>query len=310
MELTKILTVKPLDFDQKWNEWLKEIKDVKNHIEIVNEETTGYGKRISFYYDSVANTKIFAIMYLRLDSDKPTVIYYHGHNSYIEDPNNVWHAVNLLDAGYSVCAIDMRFQGDRVKDNNEYRYTNHPSVCYNIDDIDTCYSKRLDQDALKIIDIISDGNIFPNIKNRGIMLAGPSQGGGLSIMAAALTPHKILAVVSDVPSDCAIKDRILNREGKYGVILDFIQKHPNLKEKVLNNQDYFDCINMADKIKCPILFSVGTNDTICPPKYFYHAYEKITSEKELIKYEGYGHGGFEEIHLPKKITFLDKHIDK
>ena len=71
----------------------------------------------------------------------------------------------------------MRFQGDRVKDNNEYRFKDFPSVCYNIDDLETCYTKRLDQDALKIIDIIADANIFPNIKNRGIMLAGPSQGG-------------------------------------------------------------------------------------------------------------------------------------
>ena len=302
-----ILTKKPLDFDVKWNQWLKEVEDVKNHIEIVDTEITGYGKKISFYYDSVANTKIYAILYLRLDSDKPTIIYYHGHNSFIEQDYNVWHCVNLLDAGFSVCAIDMRFQSEKVQDNNPYIYKEYPSACYNIDDLESCYMKRLDQDALKIIDIIRDPNIFENIKNRGIMLAGPSQGGGLSIMAASLTKHKIAAVVADVPSDCALINRVINREGKYGVIDDFLKDHPELKEKVFENLNYFDCINMAEKIKCPILFSVGLDDKICPPKYFYLAYEKIKSAKELIKYEGYGHGGFEEKHLPLKINFLNKY---
>ena len=308
MEECKLLGERPLDFDERWNKWLKEISDVKNHIEIESEEITGYGKKICFYYDSVANTKIFAILYLRLDSDKPTVIYYHGHGSHIEEDHNVWHAVNLLDAGFSVCAIDMRFQGDRVKDNNEYRFKDFPSVCYNIDDLETCYTKRLDQDALKIIDIIADANIFPNIKNRGIMLAGPSQGGGLSIMAAAMTPHHIKAVVSDVPSDCAIRNRIVNREGKYTPIQDFVIKHPELKDVAYHNMDYFDCIYMAERIKCPMFFSVGLLDQICPPKYFLHAYNKMNCVKELIEYPGYGHGGFEEIHLPKKIAFLNKYL--
>lgn len=302
------LTTKPKDFDERWSKWLEEVKNVKNHIEIVEEKEEGYGKKISFYYDSVANTKIFAILYLRLDSDKPTIIYYHGHNSYVEQDFNVWHATNLLDAGFSVCAIDMRFQGTRVKDDNDYRYKEYPSVCYNIDDLETCYSKRLDQDALKIVDIIADKDIFPNIKNRGIMLAGPSQGGGLSMMVASFTPHHIKAVLSDVPSDCCIQNRIVNKEGKYGVIKDFLEEHKELNDTVMKNQDYFDCINMAERIKAPIMFSIGTNDSICPPRYFMLAYAKIKAPKELIPYEGYGHGGFEELHLPKKINFINEHI--
>ena len=32
----------------------------------------------------------------------------------------------------------------------------------------------------------------------------------------------------------------------------------------------------------------------------------MQGEKEIHLYEGYGHGGFEEIHLPKKIAFAVK----
>ena len=118
--------------------------------------------------------------------------------------------------------------------------------------------------------------------------------------------YEVKVSLSDVPSDCAIKDRIINREGKYTVIDDFLTDHPELKEVVMKNQDYFDVINMADKIKASVIASVGSIDNICPPKYFMKAYELIKSEKHLDIYDGYGHGGFEEIHLPKKIEFAKK----
>lgn len=303
----KISTIKPSDFDARWAKWKKEVHDIPNHIDIIEEEITLWGKKIKFFYDSVADTKIFAIMYLRLDSDKPTVAYYHGHMSYIEDPNNDWHCMNLVAGGYSVCAIDMRFQNGRVEDKNEYRFKEYPSACYNIDDLENCYNKRLDQDALKIIDIIKDPKCFKNLENRGVLVAGPSQGGGLSMMVAAMADINILCSLSDVPSDCAIKDRILGRYGKYGVIMDFINDHPELKDKVLENQDYFDVVNMADKIKCPIITSVGSIDNTCPPMFFYQAYKKIPGIKELHVYDGFGHGGFEEKQLPLKIAFADKY---
>lgn len=309
----KVRTVKPLDFDQRWQKWLKEVHDVKNKIEIVDEDVRldGFGKIISFYYDSVQNGKIYARLYLRWEPNRPVVAYYHGHMSYIEDPDNDWHCMNLVAAGFNVVAIDMRYQNGKAIDTTKYRYMNYPSACFNIDDLETCYNKVLDQDALKVLDIIKDPTIFKDINgtplaNMPLLVAGPSQGGGLSLMVSAMSDYDILLSLSDVPSDCAIKDRILNREGKYGVISDFLADHPELTDVVMKNQDYFDVINMADKITCPVIASVGVLDDTCPPKYFYEAYKKIKGEKELYPYEGFGHGGFEEIHLPKKIEFAKK----
>ena len=309
----KVSTIKPTDFDEKWDKWLKEVHDVKNHIEIVSveERLDGFGKIIRFYYDSVQNGKIYAKLYLRWEANRPVVAYYHGHMSFIENEDNDWHCMNLVAAGFNVIAIDMRFQNGKAIDTTKYRYMEYPSACYNIDDLETCYNKVLDQDALKLLDIIKDPNIFKDINgtplaNMPLMVAGPSQGGGLSLMVSAISDYDIVASLSDVPSDCAIKDRIINREGKYGVIADFLVDHPELKEVVMKNQDYFDVINMADRIKTSVIASVGLKDDICPPKYFYKAYQLIKGEKHLDLYPDCGHGGFEEIHLPKKIAFVKK----
>ena len=73
---------------------------------------------------------------------------------------------------------------------------------------------------------------------------------------------------------------------------------------------YFDVINMADKIKCPVYSSVGSIDDICPASFYIEAYDKITSLKEVVWYEGYGHGGFEEIHFPKKLQYVLDYLKK
>lgn len=301
----RVSTVRPVDFDDVWARWIKEVHDIKNHIEIVKTIEEGFGKIICFYYDSVLNGKIYARLYLRNEKNRPIVAYYHGHMGNIEHKDQIWHCMNLVAAGFNVMAIDMRFQNGLAIDNNKYRFDNYPSCCFNIDNLETCYNKILDQDALKMIDIIKDPTCFKEISNVPIIVAGPSQGGGLSMMVAANATGISLSL-SDVPSDCAIKDRIINREGKYTPINDLLKEHPELEETVMKNQDYFDVINMADKITCPILCSIGTADNVCPPAYFYQAYKKIQGYKELEIYEGYGHGGFEEIHLPKKIKFAKK----
>ena len=305
-----VLTKKPVDFEEKWAKWLQEVHEVKNHIEIVDEDIRldGFGKIISFYYDSVNDAKIYAKLYLRWEPSRPVVAYYHGHMSYADDPNNDWHCMNLVAAGFNVVMIDMRFQNGKAIDNYPYKYMEYPSACYSIDDLENSYLKRLDQDALKILDIIKDPTIFKDIDgnplaNMPLMVAGPSQGGGLSLMVSAMSDYDILVSLSDVPSDCAMKDRIINREGKYTVIDDFLKDHKELYDIVMKNVDYFDVINMVDKIKANVIASIGTIDNVCPPKYFYYAYKKMNCVKQLDVYEGYGHGGFEEIHLPKKIAF-------
>ena len=302
----EILTKKPTDFDVKWAQWLKEVHDIKNHIDIVKETKQSYGKLIEFYYDSVKNTKIFAKLYLQDKLDLPVVAYYHGHGSDLDDEWNNWHAMNLVNAGFSVCSIDMRFQKGKVIDNNEYHFLEYESICYNIDDLENSYLKRLDQDALKLIDILSCKDCFKELNDLDIIVAGPSQGGGLSLMVASLSDKDILCSLSDVPSDCALRDRVLGEYGKYSIINKLINEHSDIKDKVLNNLDYFDVINMADKIKCPVITSVGGIDNVCPPRFFYQAYKKIKAEKELYVYPEFGHGGFEEKHLPKKIDFAKK----
>lgn len=298
---------KPDDFNKKWDKWLKEVHDVNNHIEVVEVFEEDYGKKIHLFFDSVANTKIFAILYLPT-SPKAVVAYYHGHNSFIEQDHNVWHCMNLVKDNLAVMAIDMRFQKGRVIDTNDYLYKEYPSSLYNINNVDNSYNLRLCQDALKVIDIIKDPKCFKEIASLPLIAAGPSQGGGLSLMVGSF--QKVDLIVPDVPSDCCLKERVYGRHGKYGVILDFINEHKEMEEQIIHDLAYFDVVNMADRISCPVFSSVGGIDEICPARFYYEAYKKIVTKKYIDIYDDYGHGGFEEIHLPKKLKFINEYLSR
>ena len=67
---------------------------------------------------------------------------------------------------------------------------------------------------------------------------------------------------------------------------------------------YFDTMNMAETIRCPILASVGGQDIICPPHCYFASYNRIRSEKEICIYPFNGHEGGRSHHLEKKLAFL------
>ena len=49
-------------------------------------------------------------------------------------------------------------------------------------------------------------------------------------------------------------------------------------------------MNLADRITCPTLMSVGLQDTVCPPTTCFHAYNRIPGEKDYRIYPNHGHG--------------------
>ena len=56
------------------------------------------------------------------------------------------------------------------------------------------------------------------------------------------------------------------------------------------NLAYFDGINFADKINCPIVVNIGLQDNVCPPETGYALYNRIESgDRKLYPYDGHGH---------------------
>jgi len=61
-----------------------------------------------------------------------------------------------------------------------------------------------------------------------------------------------------------------------------VNRHPEHLERVLATLSYFDAVNCADRIRCPILVSAGLKDMVCWPETIYAAYNGIASEQKTI----------------------------
>jgi len=76
-------------------------------------------------------------------------------------------------------------------------------------------------------------------------MRGNSQGGALTLLAAAAADAPFLTVVVD-----AIQ---LTNTYPYQEINDYLRQHPDASEAIRTAWGYNDCINFADKIQCPII---------------------------------------------------------
>lgn len=312
--MKEIKYLKPNDLQQTWKLWLKEINDIPNKVYVDRIDKQEFGSLVYLYFDSVKNTKIHAKLYISDNAVKlkrPLIVLFHGHGSATYDDFNIWHSLNWVKNDFCVIMMDCRNQGKLTIDNNEYSLMDKLYTCRGLLDKDTVYDKLLYQDAVKLLKIIKDKTLdtFKDICDMDVVVAGPSQGGQLSLAAASLSDIPSLCI-PDIPSGCAIISRIEGRFGKYTPYDDIIKGNPELKELIYNNVSYIDLINLAENIKCPVYTSIGTIDEICPMEFYLEAHEKIKTQKEIVYYEGYGHGGFEKIHFPKKLEFVLNYINK
>ena len=131
-----------------------------------------------------------------------------------------------------------------------------------------------------------------------------SQGGGIALTVAGLS-DKIALCLADVPGNSWFEKRLLDRTGSMASVSEKIRKHPDQLETILNTLSYFDNINFAESIQCPVLVSTALHDGICPPETVFATYNKIKSKKEISVYPCGEHDGGGPFHTWKKMEFID-----
>ena len=120
-----------------------------------------------------------------------------------------------------------------------------------------------------------------------IAIWGGSQGGGFSFATAALD-QRIDLCIADIPwlSDWENYFAITH----WAEIGDWFAENPEQTwQSMLKTLSYFDTKNMASRIQCPVIMSIGLQDGVCPPSTSFATYNHITSSKEYTIYKNTGH---------------------
>jgi cephalosporin-C deacetylase len=152
----------------------------------------------------------------------------------------------------------------------------------------THYYRYVFADAVLAVDALAAQE---EVDETRIAITGASQGGGLSIAAAALSGRASFVwadvpFLSDFPRAVAIAPN-----PPYTEVAEFLRRRPELADVAFQTLAYVDIANHARRITCPARVTVGLWDDICPPSTVFAAYGRLASEdKELLLFPYHGHG--------------------
>ncbi len=122
---------------------------------------------------------------------------------------------------------------------------------------------------------------------RTLVVTGGSQGGLQSFVTAALHP-KITAVLANVPAGC---DLLGPEAGRLpGWPMWYFKVDGKNDAKVRETASYFDVVNFASRVKCPVLVGVGLIDTVCPSPGIWAACNQLKGPKEIVMLPNGEHG--------------------
>ena len=109
---------------------------------------------------------------------------------------------------------------------------------------------------------------LPEWDGKNLVSAGGSLGGAQSTAAAALDKDVTVAVIMN-PCFCEFDTRKSGRTPS-------IPRQPwGLTPEALRTKSYFDCVNFAPMIKCPVFISTGGTDELCPPSNVFAVFNAL-----------------------------------
>ena len=165
------------------------------------------------------------------------------------------------------------------------------------DDRETSYFLRMYLSCFRAAQYLTER---PDWDGHTLVVTGGSQGGLQSIVTAGLHP-KISAVMACVPAGCDLNGPLAGR------LPGWPMWHWNTRDKdeskVREAARYYDVVNFASRVKCPVLIGVGLIDVTCPPPGVFAAFGQLKGPKEIVVLPFGEHGEKNGSHRPYYARF-------
>jgi cephalosporin-C deacetylase len=244
------------------------------------------------------------------DAITPCIVMYDGYGGGRGLPHEWLFWVNV---GYRVLVMDTRGQGGgfRLSDTADGSYPRASQtpgfMTQGILNKDDYYYRRVFTDAVAFVKAAQQ---LPGVNPQRIIVAGGSQGGGISLAAASLSDD-VFAAMPDVPFLCNYKKATeMVDTYPYHEITLFCRVHRNSVEQVFKTLSYFDCMNLVTMANCPALISIGMHDPICPPDTIYSMRNHYAGSVTTQIYEYNTHEGGSVAHQLVQAQWLESLLEK
>jgi cephalosporin-C deacetylase len=205
--------------------------------------------------------------------------------------------------GYAAIGVAPR---GKLRSNAQFNPGYPGLLVHNIVDRNTYSYRGFYADAARAIDFLLSR---PEVDPTRIGVHGSSQGGALTLTTAALRPDVITCGAAGAPylagfMDCAA----LTHSYPYEEINEYLRLYPEREAAVRSTLEYFDCINFAPQITCPMLIYAGLADDVVPPETAYDLAKAMTCPLEINDYERCGHDAGIYWEMPNVEAFLARHL--
>ncbi len=293
----------PQDFDTYWEESLAELAAI-DPKPVLTPNTAIAPKNaecFDLWFTSIGGARIYA-KYVRPKNAKscPAALMFHGYSAESGEWND---KLAYASEGIAVAAMDCRGQGGLSQDvGGVLGTTLRGHIIRGLEDPDAknLLFRSHFLDTAQLARVVAS---FDEIDADRIGCYGGSQGGGLALACASLSPLiKRCAVFFPFLCDYQrVWEMDLAKDAYEELTYYFRRRDPAHKteKNVFAKLGYIDCQHLAPRIKAKVLMQSGLMDTICPPSTQFAAYNKISSEKDIIIYPDYGHevptGGWDEV---------------
>jgi cephalosporin-C deacetylase len=294
---------RPPDFDEFWAATLAEAARVPLNptMEHVPLRSTDEVDVFEIHYDSLDRLRVagwYCVPHASyLAPPYPAVLIAPG---YISEPTlpKAW-----AKKGYAAIGLAPR---GKLRSNSSFNPGYPGLLVHNIVDRNTYAYRGFYVDACRAVDFAQSR---PEIDADRIGVHGSSQGGALTIVISALRSEAITCGAAGAPYLCGFMDAAsLTHSYPYEEINDYLRLHPEREAQVRTTVAYYDGVNFAPRIRCPMLLYIGLEDDVCPPQTGYAVYRSLTCPKQLHAFPRCAHDAGAYWETPRVEAFLAEHL--
>ncbi len=302
-ELHQTSVHRPPDFDSFWQAIMTEAAAIPLNpaIERVPMRSTPEVDVFEIHYDSLDGLRIagwYCVPTERhLPPPYPGLLIVPG---YISEPTlpKSWAKM-----GYAAVGVAPR---GKLRSNSRFNPGYPGLLVRDIVDPHTYGYRGFYVDACRAVDFLQTR---PEVDHARIGVHGSSQGGALTITTAALRNDAITCGAAGAPYLCGFMDSaVLTHSYPYQEIVEYLDQYPEREPAVRETVAYFDGINFAPLIRCPMLVYVGLNDDVCPPETGYDLRKAMTCPTEFNAYPRCAHDAGAYWELKNVEAFLARHL--
>lgn len=295
---------KESDFYYFWKKSISDVKKIRIDPVITQNEKKSTNKFDVYNatYNGYLKTQLNATLLLpNHKKNSKVIIHIHDYNS-----SNNYNQQSLNNkTAYFFVALRGH---NTIKTNNQNEQKSPGYLAEHILDIEKYYAKSVFLDVFRTVDVL---RLIPELDCSGIGIMGKGFGATAAIFTAAFSP-RIEALVLDTPSFCNLPiSQNISTSDASNEINNFMKGRRNKKIQLQlkKNLSYFDALNFSDKIKCPVLTTVGFKDSISPPECVFSLFNHLLCEKiiEVFPDDGNEVGGKKQFQ--KSIKWLAERIN-